>query len=167
MKWYAVFGLLSLLLVLTGCPQVTKNSMDEGSYDAPAWLAGKWWSIDANGKRNDGYYLEKDTKKGNIKCYELDSTGKIKYVDARQVILSTVGNKVFLSFYNSGDDMSEEGYYIYEFRKVSNTEVVLAGVKEHKIGYDAGAEEILTYLEKNKDNKDLYDASETTRYKKE
>ena len=101
-----------------------------------------------------------------MKCYEVDSTGRPIYSNLKPVIISSIAGKIFLNFYNPGDDMSEEGYYLFEFRKVSNTEFVLAGIKEHKIDYEATPAEIKRFLEKNKNDKDLFDPAETSTYKK-
>lgn len=167
MKRLAVCSLLLIMLVLTGCPVLTKNSPDAGSYEVPSWLPGKWQETDMSGKTHDSYYLEKDKGTGRLKYYETNSEGKINRTAGKPAILSAAGGKIFMSVYTPGDDMTEEGYYIFEFRKVNNTTFVLAAIKEHNIDYDATQADIIKYLQDNKDNDDIYDPAETTTYKKQ
>lgn len=166
MKRIQVFSLLVIMFMISGCPLLTKNSIDSGSYDVPAWLPGTWWEVDDNGKKKDGHLLQKADKKGTLKCYNTDSLGKPDYTSPRQVVLSSVAGKIFMGVYEKGDDVSDEGYYIFEFRKVSNTEFVLHGLKEHSIDYDASQKDIIRFLEQNKDSKDIYEPGEVTHYKK-
>lgn len=165
MKKIAFFSLVLAMFALSGCPLATKNSIDSGSYDVPSWLPGKWGSINKDGQTGDIYFVEKDSRKGILKCFE-DSLGKPNRNKMRPMILSSVAGKIYMSVYNPADDMTEEGYYLFEFRKVSNTEFILAGLKEHKIDEDATSAEIIKFLETNKTSSSLVDSGEITRYKK-
>ncbi len=166
MKQLAIYSLILMMLVLTGCPVLTKNSIDDGSYDVPKWMAGKWQAFDKEGKAKDIYFLEKGEKKGNMKCYDDDGNGKADQGKMHQVILSTVGSRTFLCYYTPEDDVSDEGYYLFELRKVSNKEFQLAGIKEHAIDYHATQAAIVKYLEQNKDNDGIFDPAEVSTYKK-
>ncbi len=167
MKHLAVYSLLLIMLVLAGCPVLTKNSIDEGSYEIPSWLTGTWREVDKEGKMKNTYVFKKEAKKGNLICLEADSTGKPYEGKSRKVVMSTVDSKVFLCAFEAAGDMNEEGYYIFEFRKVNNKEFILAGIKEHEIDYDAPPADIKAFLLKNKDNTGIYDAAETSRYVKQ
>ena len=166
MKNTALSLLLIAMFVITGCPLQTKNSIDFGSYEVPAWLPGTWKKVIAKGElAKTGYNLQKQDAKGYLICYDVDSAGNVSS-EGKETILSNVGGKVFIGVYEKGDDASEPGYYIFELRRVSDREMILAGVKEHKVDYDASSAELKKFLEENKNNPSLFDDAETTRYKK-
>ena len=167
MKQLAIYSLLIAMFFLAGCPVLTKNSIDEGSYEVPKWLPGKWHEVKDGHKKNEGYFLKKADKTGNLTCYDIDSAGRVDNQSARRIILSTVGNKIFLSAFSPADGNNEEGYYLFEFRKISEKEFELFGIKEHSIDYDATSKDILAYLDANKNNKDVYSVDDDTIYKKE
>lgn len=166
MKRIAVYSLLLMMFVLSGCPVLTKNSIDNGSYEVPEWLTGKWYEYSATGKYNSGYLFEKDATKGRLKCYDIDSVGKVDRTHVRAVILSSVAGKLFMNVYTPPDDMSEEGFYLFEMRKVNSGEFVLASLMEHSIDYDASQKEIVHYIETNKDGKGFYEPKGETTYVK-
>ena len=167
MKQLAVYSLLVAMFLLAGCPVLTKSSIDEGSYDVPKWLPGKWHEVKDGHKKNEGYLLKKADKTGNLTCYDIDSAGRVDNQSARRIILSIVGNKIFLSAFSPADGNNEEGYYLFEFRKISVKEVELGGIKEHYLDYDATSKDIIDYLDANKDNKEIYSDEDKTIYKKE
>jgi hypothetical protein len=153
------------MLVLCGCPMMTQNSIDEGSYSVPEWLKGKWYEVKTNG-RPEGYDIEatKD-KKGHFQAYSIDSLGNRKS-ESFHVILSDVGGVVFWNVYDPGDDMDPAGWYLYKFQKISNNEFVLTAVKEKVIDFAAPQQEIKAFLMKNKDNDAILSPEETAHYKK-
>lgn len=156
------------MFFVCGCPVLTKNSIDEGSFDVPAWLPGKWCEVDKDGKlKEEGYLLEKTGKKGLIKCYDISAGGVADKAKQREVILSKVGSKVYMSVYTPADDMTEEGYYLFEFRKVSNTEFVLAGIKEKALDYLASPADIRDYLKDNMYNTLIFDQDGPYTYRKQ
>ena len=159
--------MLAIMFVLTGCPLLTEKSMDEGSYDVPAWLPGNWAEVDSAGNKKDVYLLKKEDAKGNLKCYDVDGVGKPDMDKVRRVILSKVEDKVFLSIYNSSDNESDNGYYVYQFIMESKTAFTLKGVKEYSIDADSAPADILEYLKKHKDDASIYDPKEVSHYKKQ
>ncbi len=167
MKKLAVYSLLVAMFLLAGCPVLTQNSIDEGSYEVPKWLPGKWHEVKDGHKKKEGYLLKKGDKTGNLTCYDIDSTGRIDNQSARRIILSTVGNKIFLCAFSPADGNNDEGYYLFEFRKRSEKEFELVGIKEHSIDYDAASKDILAFLSANKDNTDIYSNDDETIYKKD
>ena len=166
MKQIAVYSLVICMFMLAGCPAKTLHSIDNGSYEAPSWLPGKWVELDKDGQKKDIFLLKKDGHQGHLTCYEVDSSGKADHSKPSPVIMSTIGGKTFLCFYDKGDDASDKGYYLFQFRKVSNTEFILAAIKENLIDYDAESSEIVKFLEQNKDDESIYNPDETVHYKK-
>lgn len=166
MKHLLIFSLLAFMFVLTGCPVSTKNSIDNGSYDAPSWLTGKWCEIDSAGNSKDCYMIASGTKKGNLAYWEVDAKGVKKDMNTRPLVLSKIKDKIFMSAYVPGDGTTEDGYYLFEFRKVSNSEFILAGMKEHSIDEDASQADIVKFIENNMNDNSLFPKEETSRYKK-
>jgi hypothetical protein len=167
MKQVLVYGLLVAMLILAGCPVQTKNSIDEGSYDIPKAMNGVWQEAEtSSGKAKKTYVLEVSNRKGNLKCYDADSTGTPDKSKQTPVIMSQVKGKVFLFAYRPEDDMDAAGYYIFEFRPVSDKEFKLVPVKEKSIDYNASPEEITKFLEQNINNNSIYDLSDVVRYVK-
>ncbi len=167
MRRLAVCSLLVGMFFLSGCPVILKNSIDDGTCDVPSWLPGRWHEVTTLGKKGDEYFLEKDLKKGHLKYYEIDSVGKVNYHTGKDMVLSVIGNKTFLSAYHQGDAFMEEGYYYFELRKVSNSELVIAGIKEHSLDYEATRLEILKFLNDNKDKEAIFDPNEITQFLKD
>ena len=167
MKQLSVCLLLLAMIGLCGCPVLTKNSVDDGSYEVPSWLPGKWCEVTRDGTKKDCNILKKEDKKGTMTRYETDASGNADPLKATPVILSNVGSKIFMFAYTEGDGGEYPGYYIFELRKVSNTEFVLAGIKEHAIDYEASRDDIKKYLLDNKNNNAIFDPAETTTYKKQ
>lgn len=167
MKRIVVYSLLAAMFLLAGCPLLIKNSIDEGSCDVPKWLPGKWHEVKDGHTKKEGYLLKNGNKKGNLACFDIDSAGKVDYLSERRIILSTVGKKLFLCAYNPADGNTEEGFYLFEFRKINETEFELAGIKENEIAYDATPKDIIAYLTSNIDNKHIYSEDDKTRYKKD
>ncbi len=130
----------------------------------PDWLPGKWYEYSATGKYRTGYLLEKGAQKGRLKSFDIDSVGNVDRKTVREVILSSVAGKVFMNVYTPADDMSEEGFYLFEMRKVNSGEFVLASLMEHSIDYDASQKEIVHYIETNKDGKGFYEPKGETTY---
>jgi hypothetical protein len=159
MKSAAVYGLLALMLVLTGCPAQTDNPVDNGSYAVPSWLPGKWKNYQ-DGKMSH-YILEKRKEKGQFTCYSLDSTGA-KKVEYDPVILSKVGKQVFVSA------MSVSSYFLFRLIQVNDTEFKLEEVDDSNNDSDilpaSSSAEIFKFLSANKDG-DIY--GDTYTYNKE
>ncbi len=167
MKQLAIYGLLLVMLVIAGCPVLTKNSIDNGSTDVPSWLPGKWQEFDKDGKpKTSAYFLEKGTGKGKLKYYEIKTDGTVDRTSGKEAILSGIDGNLYLSVYTPADDMSEEGYYLFKLRKVSNTEMVLDGIKEHAIDYEATQAEIKKFITNAKEDAAIYEATDSYTYKK-
>ncbi|MCD6010933.1 MAG: hypothetical protein K0Q79_795 [Flavipsychrobacter sp.] len=167
MKRIAVYSLLAVMLVIAGCPVLTKNSIDNGSYDVPAWLPGKWQEVDKDGKpKTSAYLLEKGSGKGKLKYYDIKTDGTVDRATGRDMILSSIDGNIYLSAYTPADDMSEEGYYLFRLRKVSNTEMVLDGIKEHAIDYEATQADIKKFITNAKEDAAIYEATDSYTYKK-
>jgi hypothetical protein len=164
MKQFLTYGLLAVMLVLAGCPVQTKNSIDNGSYSVPAWMYGTWRKSGSSSKTS--YLLEKDERKGYLKRYSVDSTGKVGK-EAQPVVMSTIGDKIFLSVFTPADDMDQQGYYLYEFRKVGNKEFMLVPLKEKSIDYNATSEEIKRYIQERLNSTELYDLGDMETYVKQ
>lgn len=133
------------MLILSACPAHTTRPIDKGSYEVPGWLSGKWTELGKDGKKKDTYILEKSKAKGQFKCYVLDSAGASHLV-YDPIIMSNVGGKVYLSVYSPADDMSSEGYYLFEFRKENDKEFSLVEIKEDIISENATSAEIASFL---------------------
>jgi hypothetical protein len=163
-----VFVCVSFLCMtfLFGCSLLTKNSIDNGSYELKAWLNGNWILVDGGGKK-ENYYIEsiKD-EKGHLKAYPLDSLGRRGSVNY-DMILSDVNGTLFLNVYQPEDEFSSEGWYIYKFNKINNKKISIVAVKEGIVDYSASSEEIKAFLAQNKDKDEIYNTSETAEYKKE
>ena len=155
------------MLILYGCPVLTVNSIDNGSYAVPSWLAGTWKEVKSTGKGESFFIESKKNEKGNLWVYTLDSLGNRHDIDRRAVILSDIGGEVFLSAYDPGYDLADPGWYLYKFQQVSNTEFMLLPLKEKTIEYSAKQEDIKAFIEKNKDNPEIYEESERSRYLKQ
>jgi hypothetical protein len=154
------------MIILAGCPAQTRNSIDNGSYAVPSWIQGTWQRTE-NGSWKSGYKLEKDSKTGYLKRTTVDSTGKVTDNKPYPVVMSDVGGKIFLSVFMPEDSEAPAGYYLYEFRKVSNKEFTITPVKEKAIDFDASQATIKNFLLENKDNSSIFDASDTWRYVKQ
>ena len=170
------------MLILTGCPVFTTNSIDNGSYDVPGYLAGKWYQVDKQGGNVDKYVIRPQSKKQK----GLFHWNRILYKNQdtsldQTAIMSEIDGMVFANFKsyenkpddtaavgNSADDTVaiSYGYYIYEFKKVSDKEFTLTGIKSDLIKKDASSSEILDFLKKNKNDPDIFDSNEFFRFKK-
>lgn len=166
MKQATLVLLTFCMIGLCGCPLLTKNSVDNGSYDVPSWLPGTWCEIDKDGAKKNCYLLENGNKKGVLTCYDITTAaGKADRTKPVPVILSSIGGKVYMSVYTPPDDMSQEGYYLFELHRKSDKEFELDGVKENAIGYDAEAKDIMALLKKG--STEIIDPNEVSRYKKQ
>jgi hypothetical protein len=130
-------------------------------------LYGKWRNP-ANPKV--AYLVEKDARKGYFKRYDIDSAGNVGKV-AQPVIMSVVEDRIFLSAFTPADDVEVDGYYLYEFRKVSDKEFKLVPVKENKVShaldYDTPSEKIKPYLQQKINDKTIYDLEGIETYMKQ
>jgi hypothetical protein len=164
MKQIGLYSLLVIMLALTGCPAHTDHPVDEGSYDVPSWLPGKWSTSYGPSQHTETYRFENGRKKGRLKCSELDSVGNVKGV-YDPVIMSKVGNKIFLSA------LSTEGYYLFEIVKKSDGVFDLKELDESIVdgSYDISATsssaQLKAFLLKNKDDDGIYGSTST--YKKQ
>lgn len=165
-KKLALYCLVLFLFPLTGCPLLTKIPIDGGSCEVQPWMRGRWHEVNELGKPEKAWLLERDLQKGNLTIYEIDSEGKPNYAKPGKVIMSNLGGKTFACINNIGDDGTDEGYYIYEFRKISNKEFTLAGIKANKIPYITSIFDLLKFLKDNMNNPNIYDPHETMTYKK-
>lgn len=166
MKQLAIYGLLLVMLVIAGCPVLTKNSIDNGSADVPSWLPGKLQEVDKDGKPKTSAYLLEKGGKAKLRSYDLKADGSADRTTGRDVILSLIDGNIYLSVYNPADDMSEEGYYLFRLRRVSSTEMVLDGIKEHAIDYEATQAEIKKFITNAKEDAAIYEATDSYTYKK-
>ena len=168
MKYIFAPLLLIVVLILQGCPLQTKNSIDEGSYDIPSWLPGKWKLMSNDDKTAPIYLLGKDeSRKANMLAFPYDSLGNISTDNYYRMILSTVGDKIFVNVYDNGDSGGEEGYYIYLLKIISNTTIKLVGVKESSVDGDIEPEKLKEWLLAHKDDDSIYDSSEEQTYLKQ
>ena len=167
MKKLAIYCMVLFLFPLMGCPVLTKLPIDNGSYDVQPWLRGRWHEVNELGQPEKAWLVERELKRGNLTLYAIDSEGKPDYGHPHQVIMSIMGDKTFACVNNVGDDGTNEGYYLYEFRKTNNKTFVLAGIKANKIPYNASIFELLKFMRENKNNPNIYDANETKTYRKE
>ncbi len=163
MKQISLMLLLGVMLVITGCPLNTEKPVDEGSYTATGWLTGKWIGQKANGTKGNTYIVEKGDKPGNIRVYAV-TDGK-RAAKPRPVVLSSIGNKIFISAYEEGDEVDDSGYYIMLMVKKGNNAFDLMPVKEHSISSGSTSKEIRDWLTANADG-DIYVADEVEHYKK-
>lgn len=167
-KYTIIIACLFLgLCFLTGCPLEIQKSIDSGSYDVPAFMRGKWVEVTKTGARKNAYDLRPyKNNKNRFKAYILDSAGKVgvKFYD---VIMSSVAGAIYLNVYEPGDDETPEGYYILQFRKISENEFTLTGLKENVLNADASQADIVHFLTVNKDKPDILDLSDEYHYKKE
>lgn len=156
MRQVVIYSLLVIMLGLTGCPIATDNPIDEGSYDVPSWLPGKWSTRSGPTLSPERYRLEKGKKKGQLKCYSLDTAGNVTGT-MDPIILSKVGDKIFLSAYNT-----DHTYYLFEFKKHTETSFELIEVDEDAftamtdITLAASSAELKKFFEKNKNVESLF-----------
>src|SRR5687768_9338188 len=154
MKKLAFAAIFICMFILCGCPVLTQNSMYEGSYKVPSWLAGTWKLASKTGSETtSSYYIEAvKGKTGNILVYSVNSSG-VREKTGRKCTVSDIGRQAFLSAYDAGDDeMNDPGWYIHKFEEISKNEFELIPVKEYAISYEAEPAEIKSYLLENKDN---------------
>ncbi len=166
MKKLAIYCLVLFLLPLTGCPLLIKIPVDQGSYEVQPWLRGRWHEENELGKPEKAWLVERDLKKGNLTIYDIDSNGNPNYLTPHKVIMSNLGGKTFACINNIADDGTDEGYFIYEFRKISNVEFTLAGFKAGKLPYTTSTSELWKYLKYKMNNPDSYDPKETISFHK-
>lgn len=166
MKKLAFASFLLCVLILFGCPARTEKSMDQGSYEVPAWLSGNWYILNDSNKISERYNIQPvQGKTGHLLVYTIKEDGS-RQEPVIPCILSNVGGQVFLSAYMSGSDWIDKGWYILKFREISNREFELLPVKENAINYSAAPDEIIAFLKKNKDNAGIYELEDTGRYLK-
>ncbi|MCW3128000.1 MAG: hypothetical protein JWO03_3658 [Bacteroidetes bacterium] len=147
------------LLLLTGCPLQTEKPMDNGSYNIPTWMNGKWGTVLAN------YIVKVEKgKPGVATVIDPDSVGKAV---PDTIIFSKVGDKVFASVYQKETDDSQAGYYVYLFKKISDTEIELKAVKANVVSSSASPAVIKKWLLENKDRPAIYDTTDITRFEKQ
>lgn len=157
MKQLLTYGLLAATLLLAGCPYQSDVPIDKGSCSVPSWLPGKWQEIKQNG---DGAVYDVKPDNSNASLLLVSSTAE----SFRKIYLSKIGNSVFISVYEPGDDVSDEGYYIFRLMKKSSTEIELLPVKEHADVAAAGSLKEFLRLHENDDM--VYEKAELARYKK-
>ncbi len=169
--------LVLIMFILTGCPLITINSIDNGSFVVPEYLPGKWTQLDKNGKKVDNYVIRPITKnkKGIVQCNKIYKKNQDTTLDYK-IIMSEIESKVYINLYSPFPDNANEedvsnnsvlyGYYIYEFRRVSDREFTLSGIKANSLKKDATQYEIIDFLKRNKDNQDIYDPNDFCRFKK-
>jgi len=166
MKRVLLMGLLAAMFLLTGCPSQTQVAM-EPTDEVPAWLVGTWCKVKGSGEKGECYRLDKTAKKGVMTRYDVEG-GTALLMSGQEIVLAKVNGHTFVFAYDKGDEAtSGEGYYIFELRKQSDKEFVLAGVKEHAIDYEASREEIRKYLQEHGDDAATYSVAETDTYRKQ
>jgi len=163
MKQLSFLLLVSVMLVVTGCPLQTNSPVDEGSYTETSWLEGKWDRQASRGSEGKSYVIKKHRKPGNILAYDVingttDSKGRL-------IVLSNIGSTIFISAFEDSDDLTDKGYYIYKMIKKSSTEFDLLPVKENSIAKNVSGKDIRAYLNKNQDA-DIYEKKDIEHYKK-
>jgi len=159
------------LIVLTGCPSETNVSIDDGSWEYPDWVYGKW-KIREGSKEVSEYntYVVKEVegKLGNVIAYPVDSFGHEKTTGLKRIIFSRVGPQIFVNVCAEGDEvMSDPGYYIYFFNEIAPYEVELIGVKEKKIPFGIDRPNLQAWLLSNMNDKSIYDYENLSAFMKE
>ena len=155
-------------ILLMGCPLQTQKSIDEGSYDVPSWLFGKWKGKAKTDEKTTTYLVKKvEGNKTKARAYVCDEKGTPNS-EYKDIIFSTVGNKFFINVYEPGDSsLTDPGYYIYKLDKVSEKEFNLLPVLEHKIDYEVEPKELKAWLLEHKDDNSIFDVANIENYKKE
>lgn len=161
MKQLSLLLLLSVMLFITGCPLRTAEPIDAGSYTKTDWLLGKWTEQKAGG--GDVYLIKKGSKASRLQLFNV--TRGDDETDARTIILSSIGKKIFISVSDVDED-KEKGYYIYQLTKLSNTEIELLPVKEYSVSSDAQSKELQTFLNQHIDDDTIYEAKDLVHFKK-
>ena len=172
----AIF-LVLIMFVLTGCPVITIKSIDDGTFVIPSYLPGKWTQFDKDGKKIDNYVIRPNNKnkKGIVNCNKIYRKDEDTASDFK-IIMSELDGKVYINIYSPLPDSSDSGnesnaptpygYYIYEFRRITDKEFTLSGIRSDAIKSDATRQEIADFLKKNKDNQDIIDPNEFSRFKR-
>ena|GEM_PF-4223584 len=160
MKKLAIYCLVLLMLPLAGCPLRTMIPVDDGSADVQPWLRGRWREVTELSRPAAEWFIERDLRKGNLTIYEADSERKVNYGFAHHAILSSLDGRTYVSLNNDDPDGTDEGYYIYELRKVNKDEIVLEGIKANKLPYSASVFELRNLLRVNKNNSAIFDPHE-------
>jgi len=156
-----IFIFCIALIVLTGCPVETNVSIDDGSWEYPDWVLGKW-KIREGSKEVSAYntYIVKDVegKLGNVIAYPVNTLGKEQTTGQKHLIFSRVGPQIFVNVYaDGGEVMSDPGYYIYFFNEIAPYEVELIGIKEKKIPYALDRPNLQAWILSNMNDKSIYD----------
>lgn len=149
------------LIVLTGCPSETIVSIDDGSWEYPDWVLGKW-KIREGSKEVSEYntYVVKDVegKLGNVIAIPVDTFGVEKTTGQKHLIFSRVGPQIFVNVYDEGDGVfTDPGFYIYFFNEIAPYEVELIGIKEKKIPYGIDRKNLQAWIQSNMNDKSIYD----------
>ena len=166
MKRIAVLCLLLVQTLVSGCPLLTHVAADHGNCTIAPGLRGRWHEVNELGKPEREWMVERDLQKGNLTIYSVDSERKVNYADSRKGIMSKMGDHLFLFVRNEGDDGTDEGYYIFEFRPVNRDEFVLAGIRQNALPYAATPFEINKFLRENGQKQEIYDPNETTTFRR-
>lgn len=157
MKPLFIYSLLAAMLLLTGCPYSSDTPVDPGSFSVPAWLTGKWQEVKSDG---NGTVYELKPDKGNSSILTATVPGEKE----KKVYMSKVGSSVYMSVYEAGDDLSDEGYYIFRMTKKSNTEMELLPLKEHAdVGSAASLKE---FLRQHENDDAVFEKTELMQFKK-
>lgn len=157
----AIIIFCTALIVLTGCPVETNVSIDDGSWEYPDWVLGKWKlrALSAQISEYDSYNVkELEGKPGNVIAYPLDSAGNEKTIGLKHLIFSRVGPQIFVNVYDESDDKyTDKGYYIYFFNEIAPYEVELIGIKEKKIPFAVSRPNLQAWIMSNMNDKSIYD----------
>jgi hypothetical protein len=149
------------LIFLTGCPVETNVSIDDGSWDYPDWVYGKWKlrALSAQVSEYDTYDVKPvEGKLGNVIAYPCDTAGIEKTAGLKHLIFSRVGPQIFVNVYDESDDkMVDKGFYLYFFNEIAPYEVELIGIKEKKIPYAIDRPNLQAWLMSNMNDKSIYD----------
>lgn len=157
MKQLFIYSLLAATILLTGCPYSSDTPVDQGSFPVPAWLAGKWQEVKSGG---NGTVYELKPDKGNSSILTATVPGEKE----KKIYMSKVGNRVYMSVYEAGDDLGDEGYYIFRMTKKSNTEMELLPLKEHADVSNAAS--LKEFLRQHEDDDTVFEKSELMLFKK-
>ncbi len=78
--------------------------------------------------------------------------------------MSKVGSSVYMSVYEAGDDLGDEGYYIFRMTKKSNTEMELLLLKEHADVSSAAS--LKEFLRQHENDDAVFEKTELMQFKK-
>ncbi len=157
--------LIPAMLLLTACPLQLKESLDNGSAAVPEWLPGTWMQVTTSDSPEHDRLNAVADSTGILRCSQLDSLGHVTNAPPRRLVLSTIGDQIYLSVCEQASDLDEGGCYIFRVQHDGEAHVYLRAVKAYGPPHDVGS--LRTWLLRRASNDSIFDAAESMEFMKE